>query len=196
MPNRAAAMILAGALVLSTGASAAMLTTVLTEQGVWIAIKGDIIREDADALENLLQRADLDGRSIRGVQLDSPGGNLLGGIRLARVIRSHAVLTAVGRAAACNSSCFLALAAGRQKFVDYASRIGIHAVADKQGRITEETEAATRAMARFCEELGVPKSVTEKLIGTPPDQIVWLSVSDLRSMGVAMTGRRRIRRRY
>lgn len=194
MPNRAAAMILASALISSTGASAATLTTVLTEKGVWIAIRGDIIREDADALENMLQRADLNGRSISGVQLDSPGGNLLGGIRLARVVRSHAVLTAVGRAAACNSACFLVLAAGHQKFVDYASRVGIHAVADKQGRITEETEAATRAMARFCEELGVPRSVTRKLIGTPPDQIVWLSVSDLRSMGVAMTGQQRTKR--
>ncbi len=189
MPNRADAILLACALILNPGAHAATLTTVLTEKGTWISVTGDIIREDADVLENLLEKADMDGHSIQGVRLNSPGGNLIGGIRLARVIRSHAIMTAVSHAATCNSACFLALSAGNRKFVDYGGRVGIHAVADGQGRTTEETEAATRAMARFCEELGVPKAITERLIGTPPQQILWLNADDLRSMGVAMTGR-------
>jgi hypothetical protein len=183
------AILLSVALAAGSKVEAANLTTLLTEKGTMIALKGDITREDANTLENLIRAANANGGVIRGLQLDSAGGNLLGGIRLARLIRGHADLsTTVAYGAKCASACFLVFAAGNGKFVSYESFVGVHGAADKQGDVTEETRAATRAMAHFCRELGVPSAITEKLIATPPDEIGWLTPEELRSMGATMVG--------
>jgi hypothetical protein len=182
-------MILIAALAINAAAEAATLTPLLTEKGMMVALKGDIVREDANTLENLIRSNAAQGHVIHGLQLDSAGGNLLGGIRLARLIRGHGDLsTSIIYGATCASACFLVFAAGREKFVNSASLVGVHGVADKSGNVTEETEAATRAMAYFCKELGVPAQITDRLIATPPGDIVWLSPDDLRSMGAILLG--------
>jgi hypothetical protein len=43
-------------------------------------------------------------------------------------------------------------------------------------------------MARVVKELGVPASIIGKMVVTPPDEMVWLTPTDLRSMGTVMTG--------
>ena len=190
MSHRATAILLIGTLVSGSSANAASLTTRLTEKGTMILLKGDITREDSEALANLIRAVQAEGRVIRGLQLDLPGGSLLGGMSLARLMRNHPDLsTSLVPGATCASACFLVFAAGREKFVDYESFVGVHGVTDKSGQVTEETEAATLAMARFSQELGVPTRITQKLIATPPDEIVWLSADELRSMGATMVGR-------
>ncbi|WP_244427143.1 hypothetical protein [Methyloferula stellata] len=174
----------------ASNGDAATLTTLLTDKGAMIALKGDIALSDADALETRMRAAEANGHAIRGLMLDSLGGNLVGGLALARLVRAHTDLqTTVSYGATCASACFLVFAAGQTKFADYGSSVGIHGAADKSGRVTEDAMAATRAMARFSMEVGVPAPIAQKLINTPPDTIVWLSAADLRSMGVAMAGR-------
>jgi hypothetical protein len=41
-------------------------------------------------------------------------------------------------------------------------------------------------------EFGVPPGIVEKLVVTGPDEIVWLSVDELRSMGAVITGQPRV----
>ncbi|MGZ3410516.1 MAG: hypothetical protein ACXWKC_13920 [Xanthobacteraceae bacterium] len=43
-------------------------------------------------------------------------------------------------------------------------------------------------MARLVKEYGVPAGIIGKMVVTPPDEMVWLSPNDLRSMGTTMTG--------
>ncbi|WP_020175969.1 SEL1-like repeat protein [Methyloferula stellata] len=190
MPHLAQIILLTGAFAAGSGADAATLTTRLTGKGTMIVLKGDIAREDSESLARLIQAAHEEGHIIRGLQLDSPGGSLLGGVNLARFIRDHADLSAtVASGATCASACFVVFAAGHEKFAAFDSFVGVHGVADRSGQMTGETEAATLAMAGLCRDLGVPASITEKLIATPADEIVWLSSEDLRSMGTTMIGR-------
>jgi len=180
-------ILLSLALAAGSRAEAASLNTLLTEKGTMIALKGEITREDANTLEILIRAANAHGGAVRGLQLDSTGGNLIGGIRLARLVRGHGDLsTAVVHGATCASACFLVFAAGREKFAGHTSFIGIHGAGDKLGRVTEESEEATRAMAHLCKQLGVPSPITEKLIATPPGEIVWLSSEELQSMGASL----------
>ena len=44
-------------------------------------------------------------------------------------------------------------------------------------------------MARIVKELGVPASIIGKMVVTPPNQMVWLTVDDLRSMETKMFGK-------
>jgi hypothetical protein len=194
VPYKVLSILLAGVLCNAADGRAATVTALLTERGALIDLKGDIVRDDANTVETLIRAAQANHRVVQGLRLDSPGGNLIGGIRLARLIRGHGDLsTIVFYGATCASACFLVFAAGREKFVGLHSFVGVHGAADKTGNVTEESEAATRAMARFCRELGVPSSITEKLLATPPNDIVWLSQKDLQSMGATLlTGRPRI----
>ncbi len=177
-------------LIPASKGDAATLTTLLTDKGAIIALKGDIALSDAEALETRIRATEANGQTIRGLLLDSPGGNLVGGLGLARLVHAHTNLqTAVGYGATCASACFLVFAAGETKFADYGSFVGIHGAADRFGLVTEDAMAATRAMARFSMEVGVPAPIAQKLVDTPPDTIVWLNIADLRSMGVTMTGR-------
>lgn len=190
MPHRGSAIILITAIVMGSSAAAATLTRLSTGRGAEIVLKGDIAREDAEALENLMRAINEEGQPVRALRLDSPGGNLLGAIALARFIRRHAeISTSVGSGSTCASACFLAFSAGSRKFADYNSFVGVHGVADGHGGVSEETEAATRMMARIGNEFGVPAEITGKIIATPPDEIAWLTPDDLRQMGATMIGR-------
>lgn len=188
--NLACSVLAMDVLIPLSESTAATLTTLLTDKGAMIALKGDIAIGDAEALQARFRATEANGHAIRGLLLDSPGGNLVGGLALARLVRARPGLqTTVGYGATCASACFLVFAAGETKFADYGSFVGIHGAADKSGQVTEDAMAATRAMARFSVEVGVPALIAQKLIDTPPDTIVWLNAADLRSMGVTMAGR-------
>ncbi|HLW90826.1 MAG TPA: hypothetical protein VKS78_05940 [Roseiarcus sp.] len=180
----AAAMILA-----AFGADAATLTRQATEGGAEIVLRGDIALEDADSLEALIGAIDEDGQTLHALRLDSHGGNLLGGIALARLIRQHGpIATSVESGAICASACLLAFSAGNPKFADYNSLVGVHGVADISGKTTEEARSATRIMAHISSELGVPSEITDMMLTTAPDRIAWLTSEELKSMGATMTG--------
>jgi hypothetical protein len=90
--------------------------------------------------------------------------------------------------AVCASACFLAFAAGEQKFAGEGALIGVHKAADKGGVETKQSSAATVLMAQFTKELGVPSSIIARMVATPPAQVVWLDQRDLHSMGVRTLG--------
>jgi hypothetical protein len=92
----------------------------------------------------------------------------------------------VQNGARCASACFVAFAAGSQKFASYTANIGVHGAADADG---QEAGDATVSMARIVKELGVSEGIIGKMVITPPGEVVWLGPDDLRSMGVTMTGK-------
>ncbi len=166
---------------------AATLTTRVTPKGAEISITGDIAPGDAEALEALMRRIDDSSQPVRMLHLDSPGGNLVGGIALARFIRRHVeVSIVVDDGATCASACFLAFSAGAEKYVSANSFVGVHGAADRLGHVTADSVAATVAMARITAELGVPPQITQKIVATAPSEIAWLTADDLRSMGVTI----------
>jgi hypothetical protein len=130
-----------------------------------------------------------DRRVISGIRLSSPGGNVAEGFNLARIVRIAKMATIVPDGATCASACFIVFAAGSGKPVGYAARIGVHAAAsDGSQHETDQSRAATIIMARVVKELGVPPGIIGQMVVTPPNQVVWLSPDDLRSVGTTMTG--------
>jgi hypothetical protein len=73
--------------------------------------------------------------------LNSPGGNLLVGLKLADAVRFVKVATNVAGSATCASACFLVYASGATKLASYTAQVGIHGASDKQG---EDTVASDR----------------------------------------------------
>ncbi|WGD52912.1 ATP-dependent Clp protease proteolytic subunit [Bradyrhizobium sp. CB1650] len=185
---------IASAIVIScaipSAASAATFKSVATKDGkTIILLNGEIVEGDSEALKAAIKTANDVGKLVSGIRLNSPGGNLLEGLKLADAVRFAKVATNVAGSATCASACFLVYAAGATKFANYTARVGIHGASDKQGEETVASGAATVSMARAAKDLGVPPAIIGRMVVTPPNEMVWLSPQDLQSMGTTMIGK-------
>ena len=98
------------------------------------------------------------------------------------MIRRARLSAIVANGSTCASACFMVLAAGAEKFVSHAAFVGVHGASDGSGRETIGSGAATVSMARTLKDLGVPEAIIGKMVVTPPDEMVWLSIDGLRSI--------------
>jgi hypothetical protein len=155
---------------------------------VIIDIQGRIAAGDADRFNQLIKAAHDAGKLVASVRLNSSGGRLDEGAKLAFAIRVGRLATVVGPGAVCASACFLAFAAGDPKFAAPGSLIGVHKASEASGLETKTSVAATAAMAGFARELGVPSRIISQMVQTPPARIAWLPARDLQLMGVRTTG--------
>jgi hypothetical protein len=167
------------ALSLSIATAAEIKSVNLKDDSVEISVSGTIASGDADLVAARIKAATDAGKLVTSVRLNSDGGNLLEGVRLAAVVRSAKLSTNVGQNATCASACFLVFAAGDPKSAYIHARIGVHG-ASEEGN---ESRKATVAMARIAEELTVPSSIIRRMVNTPPNDMTWLSLNDLRLMG-------------
>lgn len=168
-------------------AMAADLTSYTSKEGKdIIVLRGEMAPGDSERLRALILAANQGGRMVSGIRLTSNGGNLVEGVKLAELIRTATIATVVPNGSQCASACFVAFAAGQEKFVSYQAKVGVHGAADQNGK---EAGDATVAMAKIVKELGVPPSIIGRMVVTPPSEVVWLSPNELQSMGVKMTGK-------
>jgi hypothetical protein len=166
---------------------AAELKPSMTREGrVIVSISGEIDVGDTEALKATIKVANNAGKLVSSLRLNSIGGNLLEGVKLAEVVKFAKMATNVGQGATCASACFLVFAAGETKFANYSAKIGVHGASDQTG---EESGTATVSMARFAKELGVPPAIIGRMVVSPPSEMVWLSPADLQTMGTTMVGK-------
>jgi hypothetical protein len=175
---------------IAAGARAADLTSSATGDGrVMISLSGAISPGDSDNLKSAVKVANDAGKRVSSLRLNSAGGNLVEGAKLAELVMLAKFATDVGQGATCASACFLVFAAGQTKSADYTARIGVHGASDRTGAETVQSGAATVLMARLAKDLGVPPAIIGRMVVTPPAQIIWLNPADLQSMGVTMVGK-------
>jgi hypothetical protein len=169
--------------LISSIASAATLTTLPAKTGkVIVSLSGEISPGDSDTLKEHVRKANSDNLVVSLIRLDSPGGNILEGAKLVDIIRFGRIATSVVGTSKCASACFIVFAAGSEKFANYTASVGVHGASDENGQETEGSGAATVSMARIAKELGVPPGIIGKMVVTPPEQMVWLTPDELRSM--------------
>jgi len=188
--GRAIFLGLAIAVCCAEQASSATIRSIPAKRGVVIEISGQIADGDADVFIGEVKRANASGKIVEYVQLNSAGGKLVEGVKLATAIREGKISTAVGQGAVCASACFFAFAAGDPKFAGDGAQIGVHRASLKGGQETVLSEAVTFSMGSFAKELGVPSGIVGRMLKTSPKQILWLNSQDLHSMGVTLEGER------
>jgi hypothetical protein len=157
--------------------------------GIIIQLSGTIDLGDTDRLTEQIGRANASGKTVEILQVNSGGGRLVEGMKLANAVKRSGISVSVGPKAVCASACFLIFAAGRQRFVAEGAKVGVHRSSDKYGQESSASVAATKAMAKFAQdELGVPDMITNRMVSTPSKQIGWLDAQDLKAMGVSLAG--------
>jgi hypothetical protein len=171
------------ALSVSIAAAAEIKPYNLKDDRVEISISGAIAPGDAALLQTRIKAANDAGKLVTSVRLNSNGGNVLEGVLLAAVVKFEKMSTNVGQSATCASACFLIFAAGETKYANISARIGVHGASEK-GVVSR---AATTSMADVAKELDVPWSIIRRMINTPPGEVEWLSLVDLRLMGTEVS---------
>jgi hypothetical protein len=181
---------LAIATLFGRSVSSATLKSIAGKDGrIILQLVGEIDEGDTEAFRAAIKSANDAGKLVANVRLNSSGGNLLEGVKLAAAVKFAKMSTNVGHGATCASACFLVFAAGDSKFANYSAQIGVHGASDQTGAETVQSGAATVSMARVAKELGVPSAIIGRMVVTPPSEMVWLSPTDLQSMGTTMVGK-------
>jgi hypothetical protein len=151
---------------------------------LFIAGRGPIVKDDAMRLEQSLA-AIPSTRQVSALTLDSPGGNVVEGELLARLIRMRKLTVIIPANSKCVSACFLLLAASPRRLAASDALIGVHG-ASEGGEETVAALAVTTRMARDAASLGIPPAVIGKMVQTVAGRVEWLTHADLASMNVSV----------
>ncbi len=150
-----------------------------------VVLSGEITAGDADRMirfidENFVQKR----RSLSAIYLDSGGGGVVEGGRIARIVHRLGVTVVVGDTAACRSSCVLILASAVRRVIGLHARLAVHSTSadySLTGGIPAEDDSAvaeTLKLARLYHWYGVPDSLVVKMVTTLPSEAYTLTESD------------------
>ena len=156
----------------------------VVDQGTILSATGPINIGDDQRLHDFVGGLPRSTKLV-GIVLISEGGNLLEGTRMGRTVRSSGLFTLVPQDSVCASACFLMFAAGRSRFVGDSARIGVHSATSDAGENTM-SQSATVMMAREASQYGVPSSVIGRMVTTLANGISWLTIDELKEMGVGI----------
>ncbi|TFF25574.1 hypothetical protein E3C22_09530 [Jiella endophytica] len=186
---------------------------------VTVALKGQIAKGDVDRLQQMLsghlpaKQSDRHPGVTARLTLDSPGGNLLEGIRLANFVHDNAIRTHVGAGASCLSACSLVFMGGATvtpegklqslRELSPGGRLGFHAPAlpdDALDRIDADeferlmVNAAREFLGLLREHNWAQSLVEASLSRTAPGEFVEIdTVDDAGRWRIGVTNKRRLR---
>jgi hypothetical protein len=187
------ALAIAGMAAACWSASAAELTTTLNKDNrTIVALKGELAQGDASRFNNIMKTSSVAGKPVLEVRLNSRGGSLIEGVRLAAVIQGAKIRTVIDAGAACLGACFIPFIAGSQKVVNATATVAVPgAKSDVQpaGNTPAVVRAETPAIVRVVQKLGLLDAIVTKMQATPEEDTFMLSSDDLRAMGATMIGR-------
>jgi hypothetical protein len=176
-------------------ASAAELTaTPSKENKTIIVLNGELAPGDASRFKDMLKASSDAGKPVSAVRLNSSGGSLLEGVRLAALIQRAKIWTVIVSGAKCIGACFLPFIAGSQKYVSATATVGAPGAAEKsehepKGDTPAIVRAQTPAIVQVVQKLGLLDAIVTKMLTTPEDDTFTLTLDDLRAMGATMTGK-------
>lgn len=163
------------------------------EMHCFATLRGQIVPGDADKLESII-KARLGERGSR-LCLDSPGGSMIEGVKLAQLLIGFRMGTAIPKGARCESACALAFMGGRRndendrgdhpdRKLHPLGKLGFHATAltVPEGQYTEATvtKAYNLASQGLSEILLMmtadefPRSLLIDMLATPNNQMMYV----------------------
>ncbi|MEM6712856.1 MAG: hypothetical protein AAF590_11325 [Pseudomonadota bacterium] len=166
----------------------------------YVRAVGDIKTFTAAQFRQFVKRFDLAGDRVT-VLLDSPGGDVVAGVRLGREFREQGFNTQVGfaqrqprggyslRRGECASACSYAFLGGVERFAE-DDVIGIHRfypshLAPDTRIISRPGDEAVAAMIKvYAIDMGVDPAFIDESLSVPPADMRYLSNTELRSYAV------------
>ncbi len=154
-----------------------------------VLIQGEIQKGDYARIIQFVRQPDNYGRFIQSVFLDSPGGDLMETIKIAKLLEKSYAATHVQAGARCYSACFILWMSGVSRHVSQGATLGVHRIQGKVGGVPMDTASErfvtmARHVESFMVSLGTPRAILDKMNATAPgDMFVfsqrWLAEQQL-----------------
>jgi hypothetical protein len=177
---------------------------------IWKIFADGPIDDGASArLEQYIQAHRVPNQSI--IFLNSPGGSLLGGLQLGRVLRRHNFSTYIGRSdgdpkftppplgngfskelpGECFSACALAFLGGKFRYIDAKSAYGVHRFSFliEQPTNADTAQILSASIAQYLQEMGIDSLFFTIMTRAAPSDISILSRQELEKLNVINNGR-------
>jgi hypothetical protein len=162
---------------------------------------GEIVEGDAERLLKVLQSSRVPPNDNVSVYLDSPGGSVMEGIKLGKMISSLKANTNVGVQSSdrlapfpgqCASACVLAYLGGNYRFLNKDSNLGVHQFSLTNGIQTGKAIAITQVLAaQIVEHIRQSRANVEfftLMTSTLPSDIYLVPHDKLRELRVVTDG--------
>jgi hypothetical protein len=146
-----------------------------------IKISDELRYEDSEKFARQIKLRKVDAAMVT---LDSPGGSVVAAIEIGRIIRAKAYQTFVGSSHDCTSACGIIWLAGAKRFGESRTLIGFHAASITEHGKTTETGMGNALVGAYLRELGLSYDAIARLTVASPDDMSWLSISDVRALGI------------
>lgn len=150
----------------------------LRADGKSLLLAGGINDGGADQLAQALDLAP----AVTTVVLESDGGWIREGMRMAEVIRGRGLHTYVETS--CSSACTLAFLAGRERAAAPTARIGFHSPHGIGATEPSENAPAVAQLERLYRQAGLPDWMLRKIADTPSDRMWYPTIEELLAAGV------------
>jgi len=155
---------------------------------------GVITEDSADRLRAYARQR---GLTHAKVVLDSPGGSLVGGLRLGMAIRDLQFDTEVGTeawsddthtASTCASACAYAFAGGVSRYYGLDSRLGVHQFVGSGAGSLRAGQEVSALVVNYLHDMGVDTSAFALASRATPDDMTWLDETAALQLGLANNG--------
>lgn len=167
-----------------------------------VQLSGDISIGDANQLETRLKKLVAPDRYF-SFYLDSPGGNLLEGMKIGRLIRKYGLSTNIGRhqrddkgalPGACLSACTLSYLGGQFRYIVPGSIYGVHRFHRRSNTTANDLELAqivSAAVSSYIREMDVDPELLNYMTAAGKDDMNILTDHALVDLNVVNNGRQR-----
>ena len=144
-----------------------------------IIIEGEILAGDAERFEKTIKNVD-----AGLVLLKSPGGLLLEGLKIGRVIKSAGYNTGVPPFTACASACALAWLGGETRYMAPTALVGFHAAYVVENGVASESSVGNALVGAYLNELGLGLNAIIFASSAAPNEMNWLNAAKAQKVGI------------
>lgn len=144
-----------------------------------IVVSGAFKFGSAEALEAALQRHP----TLTLVELRSPGGYVLEGLRMARVVMDRGLDTAALES--CASACTLVLAAGRERYLGPQAEVGFHRSGSRYQPVSLGWTRTDHQIADYYATRGASPAFIDQALALPITEIWWAPHDEMYTQGFA-----------
>jgi hypothetical protein len=157
----------------------------LSAHEIVIDASGRIEQGELLALQRFMNNYIPQGLVVRGISLNSRGGEINDAADLVKYVKKEGWNTSIPAGGVCASACVMVWSSGAEKSALYPFWVGVHQsfddYANKDGTLSN---TGTQEMDGVLRANGAPEHVLEMQQTTPPSSVYWLTDDDLKSWSV------------
>lgn len=153
---------------------------------IYVAAVGEITPSTPDELARFLRAVVASGMEPHSVTFHSPGGSMVGGIGLGKLIRSLHLDTHVGQGSTCTSACMLAFIGGWSRKITHDGRIGNHQLRSSRTDVAsiETIQDLIGYLSEYHREMNVSPLAVTTAMTRRSNEMYWYSHLEQREWGI------------